>query len=245
MSDVAPDTPPEGGDDLDISPVGEVAPDAETMTYRAADIRKLREEAAKWRTQYRTYEEAFDGYAPEEVDWWRRVARQVASDPKTGAEELLRVAQALIGGDNAMAEPEPDKTAEPAASPADQPKYLTSDDLQRVLSERDETAKREKMIADLHAEAKALGYEQGTPEHSLLMNYAAQNQGDLKKAHEAVQNWQKAVFDRMVTERRQAADRFPRQTSGGAAVGPPAKEFKTFAEASAALRERLRADPFG
>lgn len=232
------ETPPE-------TPAGaEAAADAfddpKVESFDRAYVEKLRKEAASHRTEAQRYKEAFKGWDPEaDVPVWLETI-QLAQQPgmqQAAADRLRQIADLIHKGDT----PE-EAVAKVDGEPPKEPEYLTPEQLEQKLQEREQ----EKAVADqvqaIKSKAAELGYAENTREyHSLL--WTAQNETgfDLEKAHEKLQADRQAVIDSFLEEKRLAAEGNPAVAAGGAHVDGSVQHDGSFATARARTEARLKA----
>lgn len=215
-------------DDIDAD-----LPDGVTSFDRAY-VEKVRKEAADRRVRLKPYEETFGEASDDEREALLELNALLLKDPAAGARRMLELSKA-IGGD----EFDQWLTAEPAP--------LTAEEAQRIWDENNKTQEQARAQAEaeqaVFSRIKELGYTENSPEAANLV-WRAYNQfdGDLDKAHEAVQGDVQKIIDAFVESKAGKNASFPPVTSGGGgpadpAGGPP----KTFADARAAAEARIDA----
>ena len=232
-------------------------------------VEELRQEAAKYRTKFAPYRDAFDGYDEREVSFLLTLVEQLkAPDPSQAAKVMRDMAYDMLGESWAedapwaeaeipAEEPEEEETEDMTDAPTTEPGAITPEEFQRILDERDARAKQEqeqaeleKLVEQVKAEAQALGYEPESSDYFLLVNTAMhKTDGDLSKAAELIAPI--TGIGSATTEDTQpgaegqtatpSAPRFPPPVQGGAGAAPgEAKEGpKNVKEARAAMEEWL------
>ncbi len=222
----APEAPPE--------PV--VAPSDAPETFPRAYVEQLRDENAKWRTQLRGYEQAFDGLDDTEKSAWL---------------EYVQLTKAANGGDEdaiATLQEAGLWAVETTPAPTDAP--LTRDDIARlareeatrIVAQDRESFTQQQAIADVRTTAQGLGYAPESPDYVLLLKFANDmDSPDLAKADQMVKEWKQAEWDRFVAEKAGQAAGSPRLGSGNGVPPSPVRTPKTWAEARDSLHARLEA----
>lgn len=229
-------------------------------------VEELRQEAAKYRTKFAPYRDAFDGYDDRETSFLLSLVTQLkAPDPSQAAKVMRDMAYDMLGESWAEDAPwaEADIPAEEPETegddmtdaPTTEAGAITPEEFQRILDERDARAKQEqeqaeleKLVEQVKAEAQALGYEPESSDYFLLVNTAMhKTDGDLSKAAELIApitGIGTAGADTTNTQEQTAepsAPRFPPPVQGGSGAAPgEAKEGpKNVKEARAAMEEWL------
>ena len=197
-------------------------------------VTKIREEAAKYRTSYTPFKEAFDGYDEGDRDAILSLARELQENPDAAARRMLEASRSIAG----------DRFDDWLNGDVD-PGYLTEQQLEARLAEREEKQRTEAEVAAIQKEAVNLGYQENTADHAKLFWLAAnQTQGDLKAAHEALQAERQTIIDEYVASLREKGERFPATPTQ--VTGQPSNQGenntpRTIMEASSRLRQRLAA----
>jgi hypothetical protein len=180
-------------------------------------VEQLRNEAAERRVALKPFEDAFEGYTPEEKDTWLSLAKITAADPLQGAEYFEQIAKALRD-QNAPVDPStltPEERAERAAD-----ERISAWEEQQK-QEREEQA-RAAAAEQVNTEAKALGYTPLTVDYFDLLFYAQhETQGDLTKAHEKVQARNQKIIDDYVAAKAGAPPVSPVGATGTPVQEPP------------------------
>lgn len=197
-------------------------------------VEKIRGEAAKYRTEYAPFRDAFDGYEAEDRDAILSLARELQENPENAARRMLEASRSIAG----------DKFDD-WLSGNDQPEYLTPDAVENLLAEREAKAAAQREVEAINKEAADLGYTEGTPEHVQLFWLAAnQTNGSIQDAHAAIQANKQAIIDAYVAEVRAKGEKFPAtptQVTGSPSNQGENNTPRSIAEASERFRARLEA----
>lgn len=224
------------------APETDLFDDEKVETFSRDYVKKLRDEAAKHRTDKQRYEQAFKGWEPDDQEVWLTTIALANQNPDLAAAELSRIAALLKKDPDAT----PEQIAEAAAGPDGkgtkiEPEVITKADLDRILAERETAAATERALTEIKTEAKELGYAEGTPDFITLM-WLAQNEtkGDLKEAHKKIEARNQAIIDGFVQSKAAAADQ-PANAAGGGLSVDGSTPIKSISDASNALRAALDA----
>lgn len=238
----APDEPPAGGapEGGETPPAPEGAPPAAEGapapdgspggstrdSYTRAEYEAVQREAKNLRDKYVPYRDTFEKYPDEDREAWLWLAQEYQTNPQGAIEAMERLVQASKEG----AKPDPE---------AEKP--LTRAEFEAELARREQESTSSRLVEDLHKEAEALGYKRGSLELSDLFFIAQhETEGDLTKAHEKMQERDQKIIDAYLERKRIEAGGSPRVVSSGGPAGEQPTQPKTFAEASAAAKERFR-----
>ena len=223
-------------------------PPPEPDTFPRAYVEELRQEAAKWRTQLREYEGAFEGYDPEE---------------REALVEFLRLSHAAGQGDQAAAAQLQEMLGEDAQEVPEVPDTpMTAEDFRRLAREeaetlvaaRDQAREQDNAVTQIINEAKSLGYQtdpgqKGYVDYQRLCYLAIHETPEgtsqdktLQVAHELLQAEKAAeraaVIDEYLSGKAEATDGSLRLGGPGTAPTTP-RIPKTFEEARQFLHDRL------
>lgn len=202
--------------------------DEKVQTFDRDYVTRLREEAARYRTEHREAQERWaewdktlDGLEPDQ----QGLARELVGAILQG--DLARAAE-IIGPDelakvlNGTAEAAP---VEP--SPADAP--LTRAEFDQLLAEREQARRDAEAIESVYATARTLGYnpdaKPGDPalaEWATVIQYAQANGGNLEAGHKAYEAAKAAERQRIIDEF--VASRSPGSPAPPAPGGPASRE---------------------
>lgn len=250
MSDITPAAPAPDAPAADPAAQAPGGPAPDAVELQGLDalpeswqshIRELRDGEAKYRTELKPYKDVFGAFDPQDREVLFGLAQALREDPRTGAQQMMELAQALLGGD------EPDEGVDDTAD-FDEDRPLTRAEAEALWAakqaEAQQTEAAQRAQAELLSEATALGYTEGSRGYWSLLIEAKSHGGDLKKAHEALvaeiaQVQQKAV-DEFVSGRRADAESTP--TAGSGLGTAPANDtpVRTFESARASTEARLR-----
>lgn len=225
----------EGAPDEGAAPPVEPAPVVDTPAvdvdsepdkdmYPLDYVKKLRQEAAGYRTKARSYEEAFEGHSDDSREALLWLAKTLRSDPTAAAKEMQAAAKTLLGGDATPAE-----EAEAKEVLGD---YMTE---ARYLELREQEAVQQE-LKNIQFEAKELGYTVGSVDYRLLLQIAQESEsGDLKEAHAKIQARDQAAIDRYIASKAEDAENSGKVFGGTAAVPGSSEPIRTFKDARAAM----------
>lgn len=202
----------------------------EDTKFDAAYVKKLRQEAAQYRTRAKQYD-VFEKYDEQDRQVWTKMAELYQTDPVAAAEYMAAIAD---GVRKAQA-PEPTPVAGD-----DQP--LTAAQVQAMLAERDQKAAVAAETVRIEAEAKSLGYEVGSRQYKYLIQTAIDDTGgDIAAAHAAIEAERQAIIDQYVGGKAREQAGSPVAPAAGAGTMPSQeKEMpKNFRDAKAAIYEML------
>lgn len=208
-------------------------PPADAETFPREYVERLRTENANYRTRAKTYEDVFEGYADEDREFLLEVVKGIKADPNATADQLRQVLDHIEA--NAP-------TAPPAAPSTGEPQYLTQADFDRMLSERDAAKERDQQIATIQSEAEKLGYEKGSAQYVSLLHIAStQTDGDLSKAHEAMQAERQKIIDEFMASKSDAATSTPAPVPQTGAAPGGERPITTLADSKRAMQAFLDA----
>lgn len=255
MSDIAPvpETTPEGAPPAGEPPAG--APPAEAppavgvaipddidadlpdgvTQFDRAYVEKVRKEAADRRVKLKPYEETFGEASDDEREALLELNRLLLTDPAAGTRRMIELSRAIAGD-----EFESYLTNEPQALTADQAQKLWEENNAKQEQERQAQEAEQAVFRQI----KDLGYQENSPEAANLV-WRAYNQfeGDIDKAHEAIQGDVQKIIDSYVESKAGKNNAFPpvASGSGGGPADPAGGAPKSFAEARAAAEARMAA----
>jgi len=176
----------------------------ESVDDAVAELGKVREEAAGYRTKYAPFRDAFDGLPDNAIELVLEAVVGLKSDSTEGVHAWLDLGQrmakedefsAWIEGTGAApaAAPVEDPEAEPQEDPVTEPvdiqatidaavtKALEADRAARA--EADQQTALDNRAAELQKQAVDLGYTPGTDPYRALFDKAVHDQTDLETAH--------------------------------------------------------------
>ncbi len=240
MSDLSTGGAPAEGIVEAPAPAADPFDNAETTTFDRKYVESLRSEAAKHRTAAKEaaaardkYHAVFNKWGDEDSEVLLRVLDAAADDPTSGAEQLREIARVLAGD----IQETPSKPAAPAQGTA-----LTQEDLDRVLTEREQAAHLKSEVAAIESEAVSLGYEKGSADYFKLLWLAKEKTNfDLKAAHERIKEEEAAVVAKYLAGKKAEAEGNPGAGPEGGAAPSDARPITNLKEASASARARINA----
>jgi hypothetical protein len=216
---------------------------ADQPVFDRGYVVKIREEAAKYRTELRdlqakhaTYDEVFSGYEPDDVAVWLDLARTWAQDPSSAATMMRDIAQQVLaeGGTPEQAQAAAEAVQQVAEESQATDRPLTAEDVEKLVSERLQTAEaeraREAAIQGIRSEVRELGFEPDSMQGVMLM-WIAHNQtgGDLAAAKGVIDTHNQSIIDGYLQTKQPGYKiaNSPASTPGAGTIEPP----KTLEEA--------------
>jgi hypothetical protein len=203
----------------------------EDTKFDATYVKKLRQEAASYRTKAKQYE-AFESYDEADRKIFVQMAELFKTDPVAAADYWESLAKGVREA-NAPAAPQPGDDAP-----------LTKADVDRLFAERDSAAAVQAEKVRIEHEATQLGYSVGSRQYKYLVQTARdETGGDLKAAHAAIEAEYQARIDQFVGGKAREADGSPVAPAAGAGA-PPSGEVTaptSFKSATQQLRDFLDA----
>lgn len=204
------------------APVADADPfdDPANEQFDRAYVEKLRKEAGDHRVKvkelsdkWQPWAETLEGF--EEDD--RQAVLELASALRTNPEAAEQWMKAYLGIDDGEGGAAPEMPKAEGAKP-EEAKYLTADDVKRILAEERQAEARQAEVKAISSEAKDLGYEpeaaKGSSEwrrYAELMAVASYStDGDLVAAHKQIE-----------AERQRVVSEFLESKKGTGATPPP------------------------
>lgn len=225
----------------------EEQPTQEIPEHLRPYITELREEAAKYRTRAKPFNEAFDGYSTQEVDLLLDIVHTLKQDLTTGAHKMRDLAYRVIGEDEevwnadapwatqAQAE-EIQETGTVAMTP-EQIQELIDKQVQAKLQESSKQAEEKEYINNIRSQAAELGYEPGSAMYEALVTEMVASEVNMQQAHE---NLQKQFAEKFGQPAPVKEATFPPVVQGGQGAGGQKVEPPTnVRDATKAMREWL------
>ncbi len=216
----APDqtTPDPAVEAVEADVLDDLAGIPEDTKFDAAYVKKLRQEAASYRTRAKQYE-VFESYDEQDREVFKQIAALYQQDPAKAAEYMEALAQGIKGS---VAPPPPADPQPGEEAP------LTRAEVARLLAERDKQAALAAETARIEAEAITLGYDPKAPagtkanrEYKYLIQTAMDETGaDLKAAHEAILAERQAWIDQYVGAKAREQAGSPVAPAAGAGTMP-------------------------
>lgn len=211
----APSTESQGG----AAQQGNTNQGAEPEVFDRPYVEGLRRENAGYRTRAKAYEDAFSAYTPEQQEVLLRMVRGLG-DPneqaKTAA-EWKDIAERILNAETPVG---PTGEEDPDAQP------ITRRDWKQMEAQR----QHEAMVQHIVAEAGELGFPEfvqgpNGPEpnirYSMLLHAAQRPEiaGDLKKAAEHVQQYERSVVDTHAKHLQENGEKWPPTTGTAGNTG--------------------------
>lgn len=148
-----------------------------------AELKRAREEAAKYRTQLRKFEAAFEGYDEADIDKALAMYRAIEADPKQAHKSFKEVVANI---EQYLRENDEWEEGDPIPAEVKGEKPLTAKQVEKMMADRERKQAEEKAIQTILKDAEALGYKEGTWKHQTLLFIAAKDpaaKSDVKLAH--------------------------------------------------------------
>jgi len=214
-----------------------------------AALSAVREEAAKHRiaardAQARVAElegryQVFEQYDEADRSTWVNLATGFAQDPAEAAQDFRTIANNILGDPTST----PEEVAE-AVEVLEQTDALTPETVEQTieakLAARDEVARQQKAIADVHTRIAAAGYPEGTVDNFSVLWIANNDEaaaGDLDKAIEIYKAKQQGVVTNYQNE---IAGMGNTPIIPGGQAGAPVQEITSMEEAGNAAKAFLQ-----
>lgn len=243
---------PDKDDDLDIEGQPN-ADDEETMVYKKSDIQKLRKEAADRRAQLKSVAKAFENYTPEEIEWYLGAAEALITNPKAAAGQFRELANlydpddevAPTGTHPKKSQEEKDENEEPKVPDKDNGEtvQLTRKELNDLLEQNKADIIKDTLTREARREAASLGYTSDHPGLPLFLDFARQNNGDMKEADKLYREAISKESERLAGEKVKDSEDFPRRGRGSGPVMPQRETPKTIEEAHEAAAALFASSP--
>lgn len=234
------------------SPVAEVADASPAAAAPASDpwddpgveqfprdyVERLRKENAGHRTKAKGFEEAFAGFEPDDQAVLLETIKTLAADPQAGLAQWDAIAKSLH-------EQYPDEQTptgaelKAEAEGENEDKPLTRKELEAFYAQKAEEEGVAQKTKEVLAEAKELGYTEGTAAYQRLMWMTANMPEfgyDLAKADAAIKAEKQSVIDAYIAEREADAEGGTPTGGGVPSTKAPAKPSWSRARAAAEAR---------
>lgn len=230
---------PEPAPVVEEAPVEPEAAETETETFDRKYVESLRDEAAKYRTRSRDYEQTF-GQMPEDVraGWLQLIEIAQSGDPAA-----IQTLGEVLGFQAGQAEPEYQQeflTREDAANIARQEAF-------NVYQEDYKIRAHQEQISSVVSEAEKLGYDTNSPDYTLLLDAA--NRFDVEQLHAGesllaaadrqVKAYKQAQYDEFIAGKEAEARNSPQSPSGNGVAPAVNTAPRTWEQARDSLHERL------
>ena len=147
-------------------------------------IHELREEARDRRKAHEPFKAVFDQYNQRETEILLQMVNELAVDQKAGASTMYNFAKQLLGED---ATPQEVKAVEKEVEAEAERTGLTPEEVQDMIRQQGE---QERMVARVHEETKALGFDpQSEQAHKLWDMAISLQEEDLSKVAPLVRQY--------------------------------------------------------
>lgn len=220
-----PESAPAEGGEFNIS---DLPPQAQEY------IHELREEAKSRRKEHEPYKQAFKHFNEEEQAYLLNLVDVLGVDEKAGAEAMQQLSGQLLGIDQAAEEIKDDPEIQEQAKV----EGITPEQVEQIIAQKQQEAK---LIAQVEAETKALGFEPGTQEAQTLWDLSlALKQPDLSKVAPLARQHLGIEDPEATPTPEPSAEEFPIPvTTQGSPTDAPSEGAPHPALGSQELRERV------
>jgi hypothetical protein len=175
-------------------------PDGQRMFERTY-VEKLREEAARYRTQLREQQEAaakyevFGKYEDDDYQVWQSLADTYLRDPAQAAEMMRTISERILGG----ATPE-EATQQVIAEQTDDDVFVTPDKVAELvkaeLAREREAAQQEAAVESIYAEIREAGFDPMSIDgYQVLWRATNETGGDIAKAVASHRAYRQQIID--------------------------------------------------
>lgn len=234
--------------------------DPNTTPQSLAELKKLRAELKGYRETYQPFERTFARLAPADAQAVLGFVELLDADPNAAAQWMRENADRLSPAQERAMEAAAQQAGAPEAAPSaaeddfdpydpaqidrrieERAKALLDE---RLKADREEQEQR-RFVEQVQQTAKDLGYSPGTSDYEHLLVEAKYHQGDLHKAHAALES-RRPAGGSSAAEATDGGAGAPRRVTAPEGVAPSGrKEPQTFEDADAAAKARLAAMGFG
>jgi hypothetical protein len=229
----APATPPAPTGDAPTDDPFDKGADSFDRAY----VEKLRQESARYRTEAKTFKEAFDGLDQGDQQAFLELAQLYKTDPNAAGKWMRENGDALlaaIGG-----------SEEPPIPTGDDDKPLTRAELNKILADQERSRTESAAVQSVNQQVTELGLDPASHAGKALMLRALdEHDGDIAAAHKAITDEQaaakKAAIDEYLAGKAAGADT-PTPVIGSGAAGEADKKPANVTEATQMLLARLNA----
>lgn len=216
------------------------------MPYREA--KRLRDEIVRAREKYGPYAEAFADLDEADAETMLEIARSLADGDRESVAEFLAKSAQHVGGEgwtwpDGSPAPEGAPGASAPETPAE-PAYLTEEQLEAKLAQRDQEAAIAEAQREMLDEIRGFGYDPESTDPIQRARFASlvelarlDPDGSIENAHKALTGWEQQIRDDYVQGKTADAGR-PAQVDGGETPVETAS-LETLDDAEAAMRARM------
>ncbi len=237
---MGPDPKPGPQDVVVPEPVVEETVPEEQDTFDRAYVEQLRDEAAKYRTRARDYENTFEGYDEEtRAGWLELIGMAKAAE---GNPEIQQQLAQMLGFELQQEDVQAMEETIAEDRPLTREEYaqIAREEARSLYTEEQAARDEQNAIHDIQTRAKALGYDQESPDYVLLLKFANDmDTPDLEAASEQVKAYHQAKYEEFIQRKSDEAHQSPVAPSGNG-VSPSIVQPATSWEAARdSLHERL------
>jgi hypothetical protein len=212
--------------------------------YTESYVKKLREEAAKYRVEAKTVKEQFapfDGLDEADLGWFFDAANTYKNGGVDGLASYVKPLFESLVADGATPKEAAEIVEDVAEKAEAGEKPLTAKDVDRLLEEkiaaRSQQEKQNAIAAQIDSTLAEAGYKKGSVEYITVLTYATENRLKIEDAIAAMEASKQVIIDEYVKGKKSA----PRTVSGAPGEETPTaprnmKEAAQMAEAWIASR---------
>ncbi len=213
---------------------------AEPETFDRAYVEQLRDEAARYRTRGRDYEQVFEGYDEETRAGWLELISmaKAAEDNPEIQQQLAQMLGFELQPSDVQAMEETIQEDRPLTR--EEMMQIARDEARSLYAEEQSARDEQNAIRDIQNNAKALGYDQESPDYVLLLKFANDmDVPDLEAADAKVKEYHHAKYEEFIQRKTSEASQSPVAPSGNGVSPSIVQTPKTWEAARDALHERL------
>ncbi len=212
----------------------------EPDTFDRAYVEQLRDEAARYRTRSRDYEQTFEGYDEETRAGWLELigmAKAAETNPEIQQQLANMLGFELQPGDAQALE---ETIAEDRPLTRDEMAEIARQEARSLYAEEQSARDEQQAIRDIQSNAKALGYDQESPDYVLLLKFANDMEvPDLEAADAKVKEYHHAKYEEFIQRKSDEAHQSPVAPSGNGVSPSIVQTPKTWDEARESTHERF------
>ena len=228
------------------------APTPDPDTFDRAYVEELRQEAAKYRTRAKAYDEAFDGYDDDTREAFLTFAK-LQRAAANGDEDAIAQLEEWYADDDTDDEPESDFPQFKSKAEFDEyQRTIAREEAERLYAEREQHQGRIAAVSAVQQRARdEFGYDPSpdNPDYILFMKFVNLPEvmaldDPMKEGQRRYEAYWQEKVQSYITKKGAQADRTPASTPAGGAAQPdlstlPWKEGMSEAEKHAAVRRSM------